>query len=117
VAQESLEVLTMKIVAVILLLSLPLFAQHSVALTWIQSTDTVTGNKVYRGTTTGGPYNTTVTICTTPCTTYTDTQVTAGGKYFYVVTALNGTAESAYSNEVSAVIPQAAPSGLTAVVK
>jgi fibronectin type 3 domain-containing protein len=105
------------IVTIVLLLASPLFAQHSVSLTWIQSTDTVTGNKVYRGTTTGGPYPTTVVICTTPCTTYTDTTVTAGARYFYVVTAMNGTAESAHSNEASAVIPQAAPSGLTAVAK
>lgn len=50
-------------------------------------------------------------------TTYTDTAVQNGTKYFYVVTSINAkNIESGPSQEVSAIpnIPPAAPSGLTA---
>lgn len=81
---------------------------HKVTLQWTQATQpanvTLTGNSVYRGTTTGGPY-TLVFASSTPITTYTDTTVTGGTTYFYVVTAVAGTQESAYSNEVSAAVP------------
>jgi fibronectin type 3 domain-containing protein len=39
-------------------------------------------------------------------TSYTDASVTAGQTYFFVVTSVNsGSQESAFSNEVSAVVP------------
>ena len=91
-------------------------AGHSVALTWAQSIDSATGNKIYRSLVSGGPYSLIFT-CTTPCVTYTDTSVTAGGTFYYVVTSINGTFESGYSNEAKAVIPQAPPTSLSATPK
>ena len=38
-------------------------------------------------------------------TTFTDTTVMSGTTYYYVVTAFDGTSESAYSNEAVAVVP------------
>lgn len=79
---------------------------HSVALTWTQSTTTspaITGNKVYRGTVSGG--ETLLYTSTTPIVTYTDGPFTTGTTYYYRVTAVNTNGESAYSNEVSAVVP------------
>jgi hypothetical protein len=54
---------------------------------------------VYRGTTSGGPYT---EIATGVTNTYTDTSVVDGTKYYYVMTANNGTSESLYSPEASA---------------
>jgi hypothetical protein len=78
---------------------------HSVDLSWVASTSTVTGYNVYRGGASGGPYSK-VNSSLDPSTIYTDSSVAAGQTYFYVVTAVDGSAtESAYSNEVQAVIP------------
>lgn len=73
-----------------------------VALSWTAVTG-ATGYKVYRSTTAGGPYT---EIGTATVTDYTDTTVTNGTTYYYVVTATNADGESAYSNEASAT-PQA----------
>ncbi len=59
-----------------------------------------TGYKVMRSTTAGGPYAHIATGVT--ATTYTDSTVTNGTTYYYVVTALNTAGESANSNEASA---------------
>jgi len=104
-----------------------MFLPHSVSLTWVQGTCagcTVTGNKVYRGTATGGPYNVIQTF-TTPTIAFTDSTVTAGGTYFYVVTSTCSactTVESVFSTEFKAIIPvdptQALPPGnLTGTVQ
>jgi fibronectin type 3 domain-containing protein len=79
---------------------------HSVALNWVASASTgVTGYNVYRGTQTGGPYSK-VTATPVATTSYTDSTVTAGATYFYVVTAVDSAGnESAFSSEVSATIP------------
>jgi fibronectin type 3 domain-containing protein len=93
---------------------------HSATLTWTQSTTTgITGNNVYRGTVSGGPYTLLTTTPLAPATTYKDTSVTAATTYYYVVTALVGTEESGYSNQATAAIPTttAAPTGLTVVVQ
>jgi len=78
---------------------------HSAALIWTASTSVVTGYNVYRGAVSGGPY----TLMNAPLvilTNYTDNTVLSGQPYFYVVTAVDANnVESAYSNEVSAVIP------------
>ena len=78
---------------------------HTAALSWTASTSIVTGYNVYRGTASGGPY----TLVNAPfviLTSYTDNTVLSGQTYFYVVTAVDANnVESAYSNEVSAVIP------------
>jgi hypothetical protein len=79
--------------------------QHSVALSWNASTSTVAGYNVYRGSVSGGPYSK-VNTALDATTTYTDTSVQGGQTYYYVVTAVDGSGtESAYSNQVQAVIP------------
>ena len=78
---------------------------HSVSLTWTASTSSnVAGYKVYRGTTSGGPY----TLLSSPgsVTTYTDNSVQSGLTYFYVTTAVDtSNTESSYSNQAQAAIP------------
>ena len=92
---------------------------HSVSLSWRASaSDWTQGGTaiyltylVYRGTASGGPY-TLVGSTGGRGTSWEDDSVTAGGTYYYVVTAYNGdpklhlsTDESGYSNEVMAVVP------------
>ena len=78
--------------------------QHEASLNWNPSPSLVDGYMVYRSSQPGGPY---VRINSLPVviTSFTDTDVSGGQTYFYVVTALAGTVESAYSNETTAVIP------------
>jgi fibronectin type 3 domain-containing protein len=84
-----------------------------VALTWNASTGATSYN-VKRATTTGGPYT---TVNSPTVTNYTNTILTNGTKYYFVVSALNGSVEGANSVEVSATpllsVPPA-PTGLTA---
>ena len=72
---------------------------------------------VYRSTAVGGPY-TKINGALVATSTYTDTGLTNGTAYYYVVTAENTSAqESGNSNEASATpqdFPPAAPTGLTA---
>ena len=78
---------------------------HSVDLSWVASTSVVVGYNVYRGVQSGGPYT---KLNSTPIalTNDTDSTVQSGQTYFYLVTAVDSSnVESAYSNEVSAVIP------------
>ena len=78
---------------------------HSVTLNWTASTSTVVGYFVYRGTQSGGPY-TKLQSTSVPGTSVTDSTVQSGATYYYVVTAVDSSGvESAYSNEVTAVIP------------
>ena len=78
---------------------------HSATINWTASSSTVTGYNVYRGTTSGGPYSKVNSALVTG-TTYTDTSVQASQTYFYVVTSVDSSnIESAFSNEVTAVIP------------
>jgi len=111
----------MKLVLVILLsLLLPAvaLAQHTVALSWSASpTPNVTYN-MYRGTVSGGPYSK-INTSTIAALTFTDTLVSNGTTYFYVVRAVDSSnVESVNSNESSAVIPQGPqpPTALTNVV-
>ena len=93
--------------------------QHQVALSWTQSTTPgITSNNVYRGTTSGGPYSL-IYSSTNAITAYTDTSVVGGDTYYYVVTALIGSEESAYSNQYQANVPvaPAPPTGLTGIVQ
>ena len=79
--------------------------QHTVSLTWVASTSTVSGYNVYRSTTSGSGY---VKINTSLVSglTFTDSSVLSGTTYFYVATAVDSSGnESAFSNEASAVIP------------
>ena len=69
-----------------------------VSLAWSASTGTTSYN-VKRATTSGGPY----TKISSPTTAnYTDTGLTNGSKYFYVVSAVNSAGQSASSNQASA---------------
>jgi len=88
-------------------------ANAQVNLTWNVSSG-ATAYYVKRSTTTGGPY---MQIATASVTSYADSSVTNGTKYFYVVSAYNSYGQSANSAEASAtpaVLPPAAPSGLQA---
>jgi fibronectin type 3 domain-containing protein len=87
----------------------------AVTLSWTASTG-ATGYNVKRATTDGGPYT---QLAAPTSTGYTDSSVTNGTEYFYVVSAINAAGESANSAQASAtpqapiVIP-AAPTNLTA---
>ena len=79
---------------------------HSVVLSWLASTSSgVAGYNVYRGTVTGGPYTKVTTSSPVGGFSYTDTNVVAGQTYYYVATAVEGSTESAHSNQATAVIP------------
>jgi fibronectin type 3 domain-containing protein len=86
-----------------------------VSLSWPAST----GAALYyvkRSTTTGGPYG---QISSPAATTYTDTGLTNGTTYFYVVSAYNSAGQSANSAEVNATpkappVPPPAPANLQA---
>ncbi len=77
-----------------------------VGLTWSGSTGATSYN-VKRGTVSGGPYT---TVGSPTGTSFTDTGLTNGTTYYYVVTAVNGGGESGNSNQVSAT-PQATAPG------
>jgi hypothetical protein len=83
-----------------------------VSLSWNASSG-ATSYHVKRGTTSGGPYT---QIGAPASTSYSDTTVTNGTPYYYVVSAVNSSGESANSSEVSAtpVAPPAVPTGLSA---
>jgi len=68
-------------------------------LTWSSSTGALS-YAVKRSNTSGGPYT---QIATPGSTSYTDTPLTNGQTYYYVVSALNGGTESANSSQVSAL--------------
>src|SRR6516165_2416296 len=84
-----------------------------VALSWSASSGATSYN-VKRSTTSGGPY---ATVASPTTTSYTDTGLTNGTTYYYVVTAVNTAGESSNSSQVSAT-PQpgipAAPTNATA---
>ena len=82
-------------------------ADSSVSLTWNAVSGAATYN-VLRGAKTGGPYTTIATGVTNP--TYTDSGLTNGTTYFYVVQAVNKNGTSANSNEAS-VTPLASVPG------
>ncbi|HYL84662.1 MAG TPA: glycoside hydrolase family 44 protein [Candidatus Angelobacter sp.] len=69
-----------------------------VALTW-NSSSGATSYNVKRSTTTGGPYS---KLSSPTTTNYTDTGLTNGTTYYYVVSALNTAGESANSAQASA---------------
>jgi Zinc carboxypeptidase/Fibronectin type III domain len=80
-----------------------------ISLTWTAASG-ATGYRVHRGTASGGPYTTIQTNW--PGTSFTNTGLTNGTTYFYVVTATNGVGESLNSNEAPAT-PVAPPTVVT----
>jgi len=90
-------------------------ADKQANLAWSASTGATSYN-VKRSTTHGGPYT---QLASPTITSYADTGLTDGTTYYYVVSAVNATGESANSNEVSATpmaatTAPAAPTGVTA---
>ncbi|MGA7842202.1 MAG: glycoside hydrolase family 44 protein, partial [Candidatus Acidiferrales bacterium] len=83
-----------------------------VTLNWTGSSG-ATGYYVKRATTSGGPYT---QIATQALASDTDTGLTNGTKYFYVVSAYNSVGQSANSAEVNATPVLPAPSAPTGVV-
>jgi hypothetical protein len=78
---------------------------HSVSLGWSASASTVVGYNTYASNVSGGPYT---KLTTAPVSTlsYTDSSVVSGQTYYFVVTAVTSSnVESAYSVEVSALVP------------
>ena len=84
--------------------AVPPTVSRSVTLTWTASaTPDVTGYNVYRAATAGGPYQK-ITSSPVNGTSFTDT-VQSGLSYYYVATSVNGSGESSYSTEATAVVP------------
>jgi Abnormal spindle-like microcephaly-assoc'd, ASPM-SPD-2-Hydin len=78
---------------------------YSVSLSWQASTSSVAGYNVYVASQSGGPY-TRVNSSPVISTSYSDTNVLAGDTYYFVTTAVDSAGdESAYSNQVSALLP------------
>jgi len=80
-------------------------AAPSVALSWTDSSTSISGYYVYRSTQSGTGY---ALVNSSPVATasYSDTTVSAGQTYYYVVTAVNASGvQSAYSAQVTAVVP------------
>jgi len=82
-----------------------------VSLSWTASA-TATSYNVKRGNTTGGPYT---QISSPTATNFTDTGLTNGTTYFYVVSAANSTGESANSAQASAT-PANTPADVTITI-
>lgn len=80
-----------------------------VSLTWMASSG-ATGYHVKRSTTSGGPYT---QAGSATATSYTDTGLTNGTTYFYVVSALDTAGESMNSSQASGT-PTLPPSGPSA---
>jgi len=77
---------------------------HYVSLSWTASTTPSVTYNVYRSTTSGS-YSTPLASAGAN-TSYIDSAVAAGQTYYYVVTAVSGSTESAYSNPAAqAAIP------------
>ena len=79
--------------------------QHTVSLTWTESSpsDPAVLFYIYRSTVSGGSYS---NIASSSTTAYVDGTVTSGVTYYYVVTAVDASSnESGYSNQATAVVP------------
>lgn len=84
-----------------------------IMLSWNATSGATTYN-LQRGTTSGGPY---ATVSSPTATSYTDTGLTNGTTYYYVISAANSYGQSANSTQVSATpiaAPPPVPAGLIA---
>jgi Abnormal spindle-like microcephaly-assoc'd, ASPM-SPD-2-Hydin len=80
-------------------------ANQYVVLSWHASSSKVAGYNVYRSGQPGGPYAK-INSGVNKGTTYTDTSVTPGKTYYYVIAAVNTRGQqSKYSNQAQASIP------------
>jgi hypothetical protein len=78
---------------------------YSVAINWVASSGAVVAYHVYRATTSGGPYGR-LEPAVYSGTSFTDSSVSPGSQYYYVLTSSNSSGvESKYSSEVAAAIP------------
>jgi fibronectin type 3 domain-containing protein len=103
-------------ISAFLIFAIQACAQHKATLSWTASTDPGVSYNVYRSTA-SGVYTTPVNTTPVSATSFIDTTVVVGTKYFYVVRATLGGVESVNSNEVSATIPLLAPGGLVLTVQ
>jgi Abnormal spindle-like microcephaly-assoc'd, ASPM-SPD-2-Hydin len=80
-------------------------SSHSVTLSCTDGAPGIIGYHAYSGTVSGAPFvRMTSTALTIP--SYRDASVQSGQTHYYVVTALNSSnQESAYSSEVTAIVP------------
>jgi hypothetical protein len=77
----------------------------SVMLSWNAASGTVAGYEVYRSTQSGTGY-TLLTSSPVTSLSYTDTTVSAGQTYYYVLTSvISSGVQSAYSGQVTAAVP------------
>jgi fibronectin type 3 domain-containing protein len=83
-----------------------------VGLTWNASSGATSYN-VKRSITSGSGYTISASVATT---NYTDTAVTNGTTYYYVVSAVNGTNEGSNSAQASAQPLSSAPTAISAAV-
>ena len=86
---------------------------NSIVLNW-SAVSGATSYTVSRSTTPGGPYTPIASLLTG--TTYTDTGLTAGTTYYYVVDAANTGGEGAYSPQTSAIALPPIPGAPTNLV-
>jgi fibronectin type 3 domain-containing protein len=78
---------------------------HGIALSWTPGSATYIGFNIYRGSASAGPYAR-INSSLLPMASFSDTGIVSGQTYYYVATEVDATsAESAYSNEASAVLP------------
>ena len=78
---------------------------HSVTVTWSDAASSISGYNVYRSPQSGTGY-VKLNSSFVASTTYTDSSVSGGQTYYYVVTAVNTSGvESSYSAQVTAVVP------------
>ncbi len=86
----------------------------AVSLAW-NTASNATGYNLKRSTSSGGPYT---TVASVTSTSITDSSLANGTTYYYVVSATNGSGESANSAQASATpsapVPPASPTGLAA---
>jgi Abnormal spindle-like microcephaly-assoc'd, ASPM-SPD-2-Hydin len=80
-------------------------ATYTVTLSWTPSSSSYSGFNAYRSTVSGGPYTKLdSSIIASP--TYSDSTVTSGQTYYYVVTEVSTSGvESSYSSQTSVTIP------------
>jgi predicted phage tail protein len=79
----------------------------SILLSWAAPPDggsAITGYSIYRGNVSGGEGTVPYTSVSASTTTFTDTGLTTGDTWYYVVTAVNAFGESLPSTEVSATV-------------